>query len=484
MRRQVGTILGLAVLLGGSGLMANETAVTRLERGVALMADESKLKDAIREFEGVLLAESKSKKLGAEARYRIAKCYLDLGDEEKAKKQVEKLKEEYDGENRWVKKAVGLLAAGIPFQDVPWVAGEFFEYEIQLPNGEKAGSFYITIQEHEFEGEETWVSMFTRAGDNLMQTRVDFLKDNLRPVEADGYSNLFGSVEMEFEEDGAWRMRRLPSGEFLRTAEAKAGGWAGSPFYENDQTMQLMRMIPTEVGTEVTMPLLAALQGGDFFDFEIKAVAHETITVPAGEFECVKYETNIQQTFWVALEGARPIVKMGLGMASVVLMDTDEVWDWREPLEHGVEVIGGEVITPEGAIYVSRRSNEKRFKMRFTDGRFRFQVGDIEVWDNSKRPKEEGKSGQELIEWAASGIGKHATSFELDEDAWKTVEVGEDLEGTFGRGHLKLGELETERTFLVVRGPKKTLVLHLDHLSSRTDQVEELMMEMAKSWKR
>lgn len=153
------------------------------------------------------------------------------------------------------------MANAISFQEVPWTAGEFLEYQIQLPNGKKAGNFYISAQEGEFEGEKTWVSLFTRAGDHLMQTRVDFLKSNLRPVEADGYSNLFGSAELAFADDGSWTMRKLPAVEFVKTGDERAGGWAGSPFYENDQTIQLIWMLPTEVGTELTIPLLAVLQG-------------------------------------------------------------------------------------------------------------------------------------------------------------------------------------------------------------------------------
>lgn len=143
MNRQIGTTLSLAVLLSGGALLADETAVTRLENGVALMKDESKLEEAIREFEGVLLAEGKSKKLAAEARYRMAKCYLELGEEKKAKIQVEKLKEDYDAANRWVVRAVGLMGSAIPFGDVPWKAGEFLEYEIQLPNGSQSWRFFI-----------------------------------------------------------------------------------------------------------------------------------------------------------------------------------------------------------------------------------------------------------------------------------------------------------------------------------------------------
>lgn len=99
MKTKIGITVSLALLLSGSGF-GDETAVTRLERGVILMKDETKLREAISEFEEVLLAESKSKKLAAEARYRMAKCYLDLGEEEQAKQQVDALKEDYDEGNQ------------------------------------------------------------------------------------------------------------------------------------------------------------------------------------------------------------------------------------------------------------------------------------------------------------------------------------------------------------------------------------------------
>ena len=76
--------IGAFLSLSAMSLEAEESPIIRLERGVSLMQDDAKIEEALKEFEQVLLVDKNSKKLAAEAHYRMAECYLKLGHEEKA----------------------------------------------------------------------------------------------------------------------------------------------------------------------------------------------------------------------------------------------------------------------------------------------------------------------------------------------------------------------------------------------------------------
>ena len=55
--------------------------------------------------------------------------------------------------------------------------------------------------------------------------------------------------------------------------------------------------------------------------FDMEVTAHEEITVAAGTFRCAKIETNLKQTFYIALDGGKPLVRMDVGPAKIDLVE-------------------------------------------------------------------------------------------------------------------------------------------------------------------
>ena len=202
--------LGLYLFLSSGVCEAEESLVILLERGVALMQDESKLEDALAEFGKILLVEADSKKLAAEARYRMAKCYLKLGKEEEAKAQVAALRKNYDKENKWVEQAALLLPGGPDFIQPTWGEGEFATYDVKIPSGQVVGHFYSGVKASERNGEKTWTGYFTRTAGGFYQSRVEFSNKTMEPFQVHSFMENVGEFHAKFHEDGRWEVEKLP----------------------------------------------------------------------------------------------------------------------------------------------------------------------------------------------------------------------------------------------------------------------------------
>ena len=83
----------------------SQTAAERLEQGVQLQSTEGNLKGAIAEYEAVLKSAAKSRRLAAEARYRLAECYSKLGKETEMKTHLKALRSDFPSDNKSVIKA-------------------------------------------------------------------------------------------------------------------------------------------------------------------------------------------------------------------------------------------------------------------------------------------------------------------------------------------------------------------------------------------
>jgi len=296
------TLILSAVTMSCSTIEGKESAAVRLERGVNLMGDSKQLEKAILEFEAVLLSEEKSKKIGAEARYRLMECYLKLNEPDKAKKQLKVLHKNYTNENPWAIKGGELLPNGIEFSPVPWTDGELSIYDVKLPNGTIIGQYYSVIKASEENGEKTWTGHFTRTSGSLSQSSVEFSKNpDFSLIRSRGYMQGVGDFEMNFNNNKSWEVKDVSSNVITANGDLKSG----DALFDNDQSIHLLRLLPNEIGDKTLLPIVAVLMGGMQLDFELEAVDTEKIETELGEFDCVKYKSNIYQDFWVQKDGHR-----------------------------------------------------------------------------------------------------------------------------------------------------------------------------------
>jgi hypothetical protein len=91
------------------------------------------------------------------------------------------------------------------------------------------------------------------------------------------------------------------------------------PAFDNEQCAELFRRLPLAVGYKTTLTVVTSL-GGSKIELPINVTAKESITVPAGTFECYKLELDVvKQTFWISADEHRYIVRFAAGGISAEL---------------------------------------------------------------------------------------------------------------------------------------------------------------------
>lgn len=470
--------IGAFLSLSAMSLGGEESPIIRLERGVSLMQDDTKIEEALKEFEQVLLVDENSKKLAAEAHYRMAECYLKLGHKEKAQEHVETLREDYQAENKWVEKSVHLLPSGPNFIEPTWGDGELATYEVKLPNGTVVGHFLSGVKAVKKGSEKIWTGYFTRTGGGFSQSRVDFSSKTMKPIQVHSYMESNGEFRTHFKEDGSWEVENLLNSRKTASGQAKPG----MLLFDNDQSIHLLRLLPNEIGEEVALPIVVAFMGGHELNFTLKATAHETVSTTAGKFDCVKYESNINQDFWVQRDGPRHLVKMSLIGATLELSKLDLNWNGNEATLLKSEKEHGAVRVPANTFTLPMIDNKKVFRSRLTDEDLRYFVSLVELQDTSNFENDVQGKNKETLELLFKNMNKGSQKLTVDEQAWDEWSHPDGKKAAVGSYLLKQGELEFERLQLCSHGKKKTLTLTFDLRPGEREKVLPLAKEIFTSW--
>ncbi|MEO0076373.1 MAG: DUF3108 domain-containing protein, partial [candidate division WOR-3 bacterium] len=92
--------------------------------------------------------------------------------------------------------------------------------------------------------------------------------------------------------------------------------------YDNDEVTTLLRAVDLKQNEEQEINVVSGL-AGSVIPIKIKALGTEKLTVPAGEFECNKYQLNLvgrQLNLWYEKTDARRMIKY-LDVASNMAME-------------------------------------------------------------------------------------------------------------------------------------------------------------------
>jgi hypothetical protein len=114
-------------------------------------------------------------------------------------------------------------------------------------------------------------------------------KDNLKPIKSLKIITSRGatlSSEITYTDDKAIIKAKLPSGGKSITIPI------GPNSFDNDEITFLMGAIDLKAGEEKELSVVIGLSGTSI-PIKIKGIGEERIKVPAGEFDCRKYEMNL-----------------------------------------------------------------------------------------------------------------------------------------------------------------------------------------------
>ena len=115
--------------------------------------------------------------------------------------------------------------------------------------------------------------------------------------------------------------RRLESNDELGDAAADP---FGGPAIDVQQSVFLMRRLPLAVGYKTTLPTTSFTLGQKVpKQVELAVTGIEAVQVTAGKYNCYKVSIgSLGQTFWIAVDESRPLVKFQSGKVEAVLVKT------------------------------------------------------------------------------------------------------------------------------------------------------------------
>ena len=398
-----------------------ETAAERLEQGIQFQVSEENLSAAVAEYEAVLKAAAKSHKLIAEARYRLAECYLGLGQTKAMETQISALREEFPRDNRWVIKAEKLAPAPWGFEGAPWVNGRLHTYGVKIPNGDTIGHFLIANRISKKASEEVWESIAIRTAGGRSLSNVTFSQKDYKSLSARWFMDLFGDVSVTFKKDGKVLLIDSETGEQKDEYDHSKSRDAQIPMFENEQAIQMLRVLKQEVGTQQKTMIYAAHNGGMQIPFDLEVTEHVDITVPAGTFSCAKIETSIKQTFYVSRGERRELVRIDMGAAKIDLLKS-EGWDVSQDQKLQSREFGATLRLPGNMFFLPPVDNQEVYRLEVWSSDFAGTWGMLELNKKANLLPEGQKGSRELAELLHKGYAKNYEEFKVL-DGWDELEI-------------------------------------------------------------
>lgn len=296
----------VAVLLLGAPANA-QSAADLLQKGIHAQETVGDVDGAIQIFRQVAASATANKVLAAQAQYQLVVCMLQKGDRAAARKELDLLSRNFPDQADLVTKARKLVPGGDTLLPAPW--------------GELEGSQLNIKRDGVFTGE-------------YLHYSVDPQQPGLFGPSANPQAVILGweltakntirSVQVEVDRDSLRPLAKpwLKSNDDLGDPSAAA---ISGPAVDIEQSVFLMRRLPLAVGFKTTLntqPFTLASKVQSPVEMAVTGI--EAIQTTAGKFNCYKVAmSGIGQTFWIGVEGARPLVKFQAGNVEAELV---KVW--------------------------------------------------------------------------------------------------------------------------------------------------------------
>ena len=184
-------------------------------------------------------------------------------------------------------------APGIRLSPPKWTDNEVNQYQV-LVGGQPSGSYIMSIRLSQIGADSTIeLSALTyikvASGETRDSSWMVLRRDNLRPIKSVKVLNTHGvtlSSEVTYSRDKAAIKAKIPSGE--KSVDIPIG----INHFDNDEITTLLRALELKPDEEKELNTVTGL-GGTSIPVKIKITGEEKLTVPAGEFECNKYQMTL-----------------------------------------------------------------------------------------------------------------------------------------------------------------------------------------------
>jgi hypothetical protein len=285
-----------------------------LEQGIYAEETKGDLDAATNAYRQAIAEARPGWAAAAQAQFRLGVCCYKKKDFASGAAAFDQVIENHPEEKELVAQANDYLYRALPLLPAPWVDGEELQFVIKASGGEKGASMSFAVNAGETNGQKFW--------------RIELL-----------FANSFQSMMAHVTEVDAATFRPLRSrvkswGRCWGTdyepghAESWATGVEGvkkldltGAVYDDDTTLYMVRRLPLATNYEARV-MIAELnpsvgeRAPSRQAFRMTGV--ESVTVPAGTYECYKVEFGPKTTVWYSTDLHRYLVKFADTRTAVI----------------------------------------------------------------------------------------------------------------------------------------------------------------------
>ncbi len=286
--------VALTLLLGNPG--SAQSAADLLQKGIYAQETTGDLDTAIQIFRQVAGAAANNRALAAQAQYQLVLCMLQKGDRAAAARELETLVQKFPDQQDLITKGRKLLPGNATPLPAPWAEGECAQFNLRRDGVATGETLYYSVDTG-----EVFVPSMSQVKSLTLRWELNTQKSSR-------------NVQMKID-----RNTLEPLGRPLLNSTDEIGDPSvepiAGPAVDVQQSVFAMRRLPLAVGYKTTlMSLPFTLTHLAPSKLEIAVSAIEAVDVTAGTFKCYKLSiAPLGQTFWIGVEGARPLVKFKTG---------------------------------------------------------------------------------------------------------------------------------------------------------------------------
>lgn len=285
---------------------------------------------AMKLYEQVIAEGKSAQESAAQAQYRLALCYEKKGEEANARSAFEALIADYPGAKELVAEARKHLPRTLKLLPAPWQPGERMQLSMKLATGLDIGTMVYMVDAVQHDGKDvtrcSTRGLVTIGGVNSY-SEVLCDTESFKPIESLWKHSLLGEATTVYGDSTA----KIDVIGKDRTFTLDFT----PPAFDNEQCVELFRRLPLADGYKTTLNVITSL-GGSKIQLPLSVTKKETLSVPAGTFECYQLELGVvAQTFWISNDEHRYVVRFAAGGVTAELAKV-----WQAEQGAGEQVVG------------------------------------------------------------------------------------------------------------------------------------------------
>jgi hypothetical protein len=422
--RSFGVLVVVAVVVAFSARVAfADSPSALLEKAIYTEETVGDLDAAAKLYRQTVDEAKQVDAVAAKAQYRLGLCLLKQGKKKEGIAALEEVARRFPEQKEIAAEAKKHLPSrpGVIRFPVPWADGETLHYRLELGGGLEIGTVVYSAHTAELDGQKIWrFRSRTLAASRQLASRVDARCDDLRPISS--MWNIAGASEnsCQYLPGKVVLTTKVAGKETTRTIDVDP-----QP-YDNEEGLFVFRCIPMAAKGlhETSVPIFASIGAGGL-NVGLKALGRETVTVPAGKFECEKVSlpTPINQMFWFSADEHRYIVKMEANSVLIPLTKV-EIRKSGQSQQYANADLGFSLrLPPDWYAYRAKKADgEEADKVDLLDPDADWTVA-LKTRKLETLSKEERQSPRAWVEKGLPGAARQLKDWKVRADSWNPTAI-------------------------------------------------------------